>query len=63
MPQPQTEQAILKNEFETRLDKNRQPRRDERTRWRSHPLIRHGTQWIAMNCCGLHQTLVCSRHW
>jgi hypothetical protein len=31
MPQPQTEQAILKNKFETRLDKNRQPRRDERT--------------------------------
>jgi hypothetical protein len=32
MPQPQTEQAILKNKFETRLDKNRQPKRDERTR-------------------------------
>jgi hypothetical protein len=32
MPKPQTEQAVLKNISETRLDKERQPRRDERTR-------------------------------
>jgi hypothetical protein len=32
MPKPQTEQAVWKNISETRLDKERQPRRDERTR-------------------------------
>jgi hypothetical protein len=32
MPKPQTEQAVLKNISETRLDKDRQPKRDERTR-------------------------------
>lgn len=32
MPKPQTEQAVLKNRFGTRSDKNRQPKRDERTR-------------------------------
>ena len=32
MPKPQTEPAVLKNISETRLDKDRQPKRDERTR-------------------------------
>ena len=32
MPKPQTEQAILKNISRTRMDKERQPERDERAR-------------------------------
>ncbi len=32
MPKPQTEQAVLKNISETRIDKERQLKRDERTR-------------------------------
>jgi hypothetical protein len=32
MPKPQTEQAVLRNKVETRMDKERQLKRDERTR-------------------------------
>jgi Relaxase/Mobilisation nuclease domain len=32
MPEPQTEQAVLKNKIRTTMDRERQPKRDERTR-------------------------------
>jgi hypothetical protein len=32
MPEPQTEQAIFKNKIKTAMDRERRPKRDERTR-------------------------------